>query len=244
MANRVILEMADAFNWPKLIKTGVFNLASGEETYELPDDFSYYHHDTFWNITNSWPLYGPLTPQEYGERYGYNLDGAIYDEFTLRGITDNYITITPTPTASGSVIAFQYTSRRPVRPRTWAEGQSVAAGDYTFFDGVYYTATNAGTTGTGADPTADTGGIGWVFYNGPYESFLADTDEPVLSQRILEQGVLERFAVIKQLNVLQLYDDQLQAEFAKQVPGKVLHAADTYRHRFQYARNGRVNFGG
>ena len=242
MANRIAQEMAEAFCWPQLTKSGSITLASGTDTYALPSDFSHYHHDTFWNQTDSWRVFGPLTPQQYAERQGYGDNLSVYDEFTLRGITDNQLTIYPTPGATNdaNVIIFEYIADRPIRPRTWETGQTVVTGDYTFYNGIYYKASTSGTTG-GSDPTADTG-VTWTVYSGTYKKFLKDTDVCVLNERILTQGVMERFAVKKQLNVLPLYNEQLEREYGKYISGKTVYASNPGKIRMQFANNGRVGF--
>lgn len=224
LTNRVINEMADAYNWPKLIKQGTITLATSTSTYALPADFSHYHYETFWNSSDGWQLYGPLSQQDYSLRIGQGISSSVSREFQLRGVTDKELLIYPTPDSgvNGQTIIFQYTAARPVRPRTWAVGQTVVSGDYTFYNGIYYTASTSGTT-AGAAPATDSG-VTWAVYSGTYKTFLADTDETVLSQRVLEQGVLERFAALKQLNVQQLYLSQRSDEYAKTVQGKTLYA--------------------
>ncbi len=249
MCNRVIKEMADAYNWTRLRKTHTFSLAASTPTYALPGDFSYYHYETFWNQSDQWRLFGPLTSQAYGERIGYGDLASVYDEFTIRGVTDNELTVYPTPgTGVTDTVAFQYTSARPVRPKTWTEGAVFAANSYCFYNGNYYSTITGGTTGstppTHTSLSASDGGFNWTYYSGKYESFLADTDTAVLNERILEQGVMERFASIKQLNVLPLYLTQLEEEYAKTVQGKILMAGGyNGKDRFMHALNGRVSFG-
>ena len=243
MCNRVANEMAQAYLWPQLNKSGSITLVDSQGTYALPADFSNYHFDTFWNQSDQWRVFGPLTPQQYAERQGYGDNLSVYDEFTFRGITNNQLLIYPTPGSgnAGNVIIFEYFADRPIRPRTWETGQAVVSGDYTFYNGTYYTATTTGTTG-GSDPTADTG-VTWTEYTGKYRKFLKDTDVCVLNERILEQGVMERFAVKKQLNVLPLFNEQLEQEFGKFIQGKTVYASNPGKSRFQHANNERVAFG-
>jgi hypothetical protein len=244
MANRVIAEMAEAYNWTRLIKTGTFTLATDIATYALPADFSQYHYNTFWNQSTEWPLYGPLSLQEYAERIGTNFENSLCDEFQIRGVTDKEITIYPEPDSgvNGEVIVYQYTSARYVRPQTFAQGLSVTSGSYIFNNGNYYTAGSTGTTGATA-PTHTSGSvtdgtITWTYYAGKYEKFLADTDVPVISQRILEQGVMERFGGIKKLDVMPLFLSQLEDEYGKNINGKVLYAGGRSSGREQWAKSG------
>lgn len=247
IANRIIREMQDAYPWPILFKQHSFSLVSSTSSYALPGDFSSYHYDTWWNQSDGWRVLGPMSPQEYASYTGGDWDSVVYDHFQIRGAADNKILYYPTPGASGEVIIFEYLAARSVRPPTWVTGESVTSGDYRFYNGNYYTASTTGTTGA-TPPTHTTGSvtdgtITWAYYSGTYDIFLADTDVPVLSQRVLEQGMLERFAEIKGLTVNPRYQVQLQEEYSKQVPGKVLYAGGSSEGAFQYARNERVVFG-
>ena len=244
IANTVIQEMADAYPWPKLWKTGSVTLSNGTASYALPGDFSHYHHDTFWNQNDDWPVYGPMSPEEYASYQGEGID-PLYDRFTIRGVTDTQLLFTPTPGAgdASQVVAFEYIAARPVRPPTWASGQCITSGDYRFANGIYYTASSSGTT-SGAAITSD-GGVTWTTYSGTYLNFLDDDDEPVLSSRILEQGVFERFAETKGVTFVPRYREQLDEEYAKALTGKTLYAGgDDVLRRVQFGRNGVVRFGG
>lgn len=249
MANRLVQEMAELYAWPKLFKRGTITLASGTSTYALPSDFSNYHYDTFWNSTVGWRVFGPLSPQDYAMIDGYNVDPS-WQHFQIRGITTQEFTIKPTPgtVEDGDVIIFEYLAKRYVRPRTWASGQSVTSGDYTFYNGNYYTSQSTNTTGatppTHTSSTASDGGVTWEYYSGAYPSFLADTDEPILAQRILEQGMFERFAEAKGLeSVRERFAEQLNEEYSRMIPGRVLSADHEGTGHRAYAENGRVFFG-
>lgn len=248
MANRIVQEMAEQYAWPKLFKRGTITLASGTASYALPGDFSHYHYDTFWNQSVGWRVFGPLSPQDYAMIDGYNVSPS-WQHYQIRGVTNLEFTLKPTPSVAenGDIIIFEYLAKRYVRPRTWVQGQSIMTGDYTFYNGNYYTSQTTGTTGatppTHTSSTASDGTITWAYYTGTYPTFLADTDEPVLSQRILEQGVMERFAEIKGITVNPRYAEQLNEEYSRAIPGKVLSADSEGSGHRAYAENGRVFFG-
>lgn len=243
IAQRVIKEMAIAYPWPKLYASGTITLAAGTQMYELPAAFSYYHYDTFWNSSTRWRILGPLSPQDFGDLEGYGLTATVYQQFQIRGIANNQLYIYPEPASSGDIVIFQYIADRAVRPQTWAAATVFAVNAYCFYNGNYYQTTSGGTGGSAPTHTSGTTGI-WTYYSGAYSSFLADTDEPVLPQRVLEQGMLERFAEIHQLSVLPRYSDQLNEEFSKSIPGKVLAADSNLPGYVQQARSGTVVFGG
>lgn len=249
IANRVISTMMDAYPWRALWKSTSITLANGVDTYALPGDFNHYAFETWWDQSQQWKVYGPMSPQEYAQVRGYSLTALLYNRFTIRGVTSKEILFQPTPGTDldGHVIIYEYFCRRPVRPRTWSAVLAVTSGSYIFYNGNYYT---AGSTGnTGATPPTHTSGavsdgsITWTYYSGAYELFLADTDEPVLDDRVLEQGMMERFGTIKGLTIDKSFDGDMLEEYSKTIPGEVISAdyRDT-RTRRMYAQNGRVVF--
>lgn len=247
IGQRVIKEMAIAYPWPKLYASGTITLAAGMASYALPAAFSYYHYDTFWNSSQRWKVLGPMSPQEYAEIRGTGFEPTPFSRFQIRGITDTELLISPTPTATETLI-FEYIADRPVRPATWTATTVYAAGAYTFYNGNYYVTTAGGNSGL-FPPTVTSGSevfgsITWDYFDGAYNTFLFDTDEPVLPQRILEQGMLERFAEIHGLDSIQpRFLDQLNEEFSKALPGKVLYAGNEAGGPFIYGKNGVGVFG-
>jgi hypothetical protein len=164
--------------------------------------------------------------------------------FQIRGITNTQLLISPTPGTpqDAQTIIFEYISARNVEPQTWLVGTTFAAGAYCIYNGNYYVTTSGGSGGSAPTHTSGTTGI-WTYYDGAYETFIADTDVPVFSQRILEQGMLERFAEIHGLTSVQpRFLDQLAEEFSKDSPGKILYAGGE-NSPFMYARSGTAVFG-
>lgn len=247
MAQRLIKEMSETYPWPVLYAAGSITLVSGQSTYALPAAFSYYHYNTFWNQSKRWRVLGPMTPQEYADIIGYGLTTTVYDRFQFRGVTNNQFFITPTPGSSGDVIIFEYIADRPIRPRIWTASTLYAANTYTFYNGNYYFTTAGGTTGvtppTHTSGSISDGGVTWDYYDGAYNEFLANTDVAILNEKTLELGILERFAEIHGLTVTPgRYDMQLNEDFSKQNPGKILYAGGL-PSRIAYARDGVVTFG-
>lgn len=244
IANTVIDEMGDAYPWQKMWNSASFTLVNGQARYAMPGDFSYYHYDTFWNQSARWKVYGPMSPQEYAIIRGWDFTEHPFENFVFKGATDNEIVIDPTPTASGDIIIFEYMSDRVVRPVRWTTGTYFASGAYCSYNGNYYISTGAGTTGatppTWTSGTSSDGSVSWTYYSGSYNQFLADTDEPVLNQKILEQGMFERFAEIKGVTFTPRYQIQLDEEYSKSLPGKTMFAGGSGSIRSISALNGRA----
>lgn len=246
MVQRQNREIAERYLWPVLFASGSFTTVAGQSTYALPAAFAYNHYNTFWNQSTRWRLLGPMTEQEYAEILGYGLNTTVYQRFQIRGISNNQLLMSPTPTTSGQIIIFEYVAERFVRPATWVTATVYAAGAFTFYNGNYYQTTGGGTSG-GTPPThtsgsASDGGVTWDYYNGAYPEFRADSDVSLFQEKMLEQGVLERFAEIHGLTVVPRFDEQMNEEFSRANPSKILYAGGLQRNLI-FARDGIATFG-
>lgn len=250
ITQRINRDIFEAYPWQKCYASGAITLVGGQSTYQLPAAFSYYQYETFWNQSTRWKVLGPMTQQEYAEAIGFGLTTTIYQRFQIRGISNSELLIYPTPgaTNNGDILVFQYIADRSVRPRVWEANTAFDSGAWCFYNGNYYQLSgspgNSGTTPpTWTSGTNTDGVLGWTYYNGPYHDFLADTDVSLFNEKLLEQGVLERFAEIHGLeSVKPRFDIQLHEEFSRSNVGKVIYAGNTSRGDM-YARAGVAVFG-
>lgn len=249
IANRINRDIFEAYPWPKCFASGSITLVNGQATYQLPAAFSYYHYETFWNSSTRWRVLGPMTEQEYAEIRGFGLNTTVYQRFQIRGISNSELLISPTPGASynGNIIIFEYIADRSVRPKTWTTATVFAANAYCFYNGNYYQTTAGGTTGatppTHTSGSVSDGGVTWTYYSGAYSEFLADTDSSIFQEKLLEQGILERFAEIHGLDSIRpRFDVQLNEEFSRDQNGKIIFAGGQVRGNL-FARNGVAVFG-
>lgn len=247
ITNRINRNIFEAYPWPKCYATSSITLVAGQATYALPAAFSHYQYETFWNQSTRWRVLGPISEQDWAQIQGYGLLPTIYQRFQIRGLSNTELLISPTPQTSGQVIIFEYIADRSVIPKTWVTTTAFAAGSFCFYNGNYYQTTAGGTTG-GTAPThtsgsASDGGVTWDYYNGPYSEFRADTDTSIFQEKLLEQGVLERFAEIHGLDSIKpKFDVELHEEFSRTMAGKVIYAGGISRPT-QFARSGVAAFG-
>lgn len=190
-----------------------------------------------------------MTEQEYAEIRGFGLNTTVYQRFQIRGLSNSELLISPTPGASysGDIIIFEYIADRSVRPKTWTTATAFAANSYCFYNGNYYQTTAGGTTGatppTHTSGSQSDGGVTWDYYSGPYNQFLADTDSSIFQEKLLEQGILERFAEIHGLDSIRpRFEVQLNEEFSRDQNGKIIFAGGQVRGNL-FARNGVAVFG-
>lgn len=247
MTQRINKDIFESYPWPKCYAAGSITLVNGQATYDLPAAFSWYQYETFWNSSTRWRILGPMTEQEYGEIRGFGLNTTIYQRFQIRGLSNSQLLISPTPSASGDIIVFEYIADRCVRPKTWTASTVFAANAYCFYNGNYYQTTAGGTTGSTA-PThtsgsVSDGGVTWTYYSGAYDQFLADTDVSIFNEKLVEQGVIERFAQIHGLTgVVPQFKQQVDEEFSRENPGKIYYAGGHTRAEL-FARSGTAVFG-
>lgn len=249
IANRINRDIFEAYPWPKCYASGSITIVNGTANYALPAAFSHYQYETFWNSSTRWRILGPMSEQEYAEVRGFGINTTVYQRFQIRGISNDQLMISPTPGANynGDIIVFEYIADRSVRPKTWTETTSFAANSYCFYNGNYYQTTAGGTTGsnppTHTSGSASDGGVTWAYYSGPYSTFLADTDISVFNEKLLEQGILERFAEIHGLDSIRpKFDIQLHEEFSRDQVGKVVYAGGRIKDNI-FARSGVAVFG-
>jgi hypothetical protein len=190
-----------------------------------------------------------MSEREYADAVGFGLNTTIYQRFQIRGISNNELLIWPTPGAqyNGDTLVFEYIADRSVRPRNWVTGTAFTANSYCFNNGNYYQTTAGGTTGatapTHTSGTVSDGGVNWTYYNGAYSEFLANTDVSFFNEKLVEQGVLERFAEIHGLDTIQpKFEMQLHEEFGRTYAGKIIYAGGQQRAEM-FARNGTAVFG-
>lgn len=249
IAQRINRDIFEAYPWPKCYASGSITLVGGQATYALPAAFSRYQYETFWNQSTRWRVLGPMSEQEYAEIRGFGLEPTIYQRFQIRGLSNTELLINPTPGANnnGDTLIFQYIADRSVVPVTWSSGVVFAANTYCFYNGNYYVTTGGGTTGatapTHTSGSVSDGGVTWTYYNGPYNEFRADTDTSIFQEKLLEQGMLERFGEIHGLESIKpVFQQQVHEEFGRTLSGKVIWAGGATRP-LQYARNGVAMFG-
>lgn len=118
-------ELVELFPWQTLVKQfQVTTSAADTGDYALPDDFSYMIQQTGWELSNTTPLGGPLSAQDWTYLLGRNLvSDTIYASFRLM---DNKFSIFPqNPVPDGLDINFEYISRNWV-----TEAGSLNPSDY------------------------------------------------------------------------------------------------------------------
>jgi hypothetical protein len=202
LANRIGVSLSKNYQFAELRKRHAFNLVASQESYAIPGDFEHFLFDTFWDAETKRPMCGPLSPSEWEARKNGAVPSSVYYRYTVYGGATKKIYISPTPTTTNEIV-FEYQSTNFCKPKTWTTSTSFTAGSYCFYEGNIYYTSAGGTTGsdapvhtTGSD---DDGAVSWEYFNEPYNKFLADTDEVLIDQDVLELGIMALYCRTKNL---------------------------------------------
>lgn len=208
ICRRVGGELRGACQWPQLTRECVISLVAAQDAYALPVDFDYALGSTYWNRTQTWPLFGPISAQEWQQLQSGITAQGILQKFRVKGAALKQFYITPTPTSSdaSASIAFEYQSRNWIKPADWVTGTVYTAPSYCFYNGVYFYSAAGGTSGATAPTVAvpNDGGIAWTQYSGVYDEFVKDSDEIVFDEMIVALGISWNFLAAKNLPYLHL----------------------------------------
>lgn len=215
LAQREGKELRSTYDWPQLQKEVTITTVSGQANYALPADFERFVFNTEWDRTNHWEILGPASPQEWQFRKSGIVNAGPRFRFRVKGVADNQFYIDPTPSSSGTVIAFEYITTNWILPINWSAGYTFLANRYCSYNGNIYVTSAGGVTGvtppTHTSGSVNDGGVTWTHSSAEYSQFLADTDFPVLREEIVGLGVQWRFLRMKGLEWQTIRADYEQA---------------------------------
>jgi len=125
-------ELAKRHTWSDLVTEATFTTVAAESQGAFSSlgggsadysDFNRMIPGTFWNRTQNWPIYGPLSPSEWQAKKASNVAGP-YNEYRIKG---GALEMYPAPTA-GHTAAFEYVSNNWCQS-SGGTGQSAWAAD-------------------------------------------------------------------------------------------------------------------
>lgn len=94
-------------NWRILIKRNVLTTASSADSYSLPSDFDRFIHNTEWNDTTAFRLFGPVADEDWQADLSGLVAGTVDNRFQLRADgAANRLFVRPVPTSSENLTFF------------------------------------------------------------------------------------------------------------------------------------------
>lgn len=107
LLNRLGQDLLRDYQWSHLELEHTFSTADGDDDYDVPLGFWRIINGTAWNRTQTQPLLGPLSAQQWQQLQGSSTASLTSQAFRLQGLT---MYLYPTPSAVETV-AYEYVSR-------------------------------------------------------------------------------------------------------------------------------------
>lgn len=141
LSNREGRDLARAAKWTVLQRLHTFTTTDGEDEYALPDDYDRLLPGTEWDRTDSRPLIGPLSPEQWeaiqSGSLGSSVIGTQYRIVRTASTYTRTIRIEPTPdsASAGATLAFWYQSNYWCRANGGTvQGEWAADNDVSLLD--------------------------------------------------------------------------------------------------------------
>ena len=217
------------FQWPQLKRGYTFNTQTGVRKYQLPGDFYRILNSSQWDLTNQWPLRGPISDYNFNvrefavvslqTRKGFRLLGPtnyLYSTAPYSKRSQGWFEVDPAGQNNTDELFLGYVSCNWTQPRDWVASTVVAAGDIRSGDGYVYVADSGGTTGTTrpnwSTGSASDGLINWSIYHEAYlveasNTNLNDNDLCLFDTDIMVSGMVWLYLQMKKFEYLQERQD-------------------------------------
>lgn len=229
------------YQWPQLKRGYTFTTETDVRKYQLPGDFYRILDSTEWDVTNQWPMRGPIsdfnfTVREFAvvslqTRKAFRLIGPtqyLYSTSPYSQRSQGWFEIDPAGQNDTDELFLGYISCNWIWPKSWVANTVYAAGSVVSGDGyVYYTV--AGGTSGSTRPSADTdpvptdGTVTWLVYREPYlcnpaNTKLTDDDLVLFDEDLMIEGMRWAYKRAKGLDYQQErtdWENQLKSAFAR-----------------------------
>ena len=190
------------FNWPQLKRGYTMTTTSGVARIELPGDFYKLLESTQWDVTNKWPLRGPISDFNMAVRQfsvvslqtrkAYRIIGAGQYLYNANQRSAGSMEIDPAPTNSTDQLYMQYLSRNWVWPVDWVTSTVYSAGAIVTGIGQVYKTAAGGTSGatrpSHTTGTVTDGAVLWTVYTEPYVA-TTDNDLVLFDKDLMVEGM-------------------------------------------------------
>lgn len=217
------------YQWPQLKRGYTFATTTGERRYQLPGDFYRLLESSQWDLTNKWPMRGPISDYNFAvrefavvslqTRKAYRIIGPntyIYSTSPRTQQSRGWFEIDPAGQNDTDEVFLGYLSMNYVWPQDWVANTAYSPGARRSGDGnVYYTVAGgtSGTTrpswesGSGSD-----GGVTWLVDHEPYivaptETALSSSDLCLFDDDLMIEGMRWAYKRAKGLDYQQERSD-------------------------------------
>lgn len=226
------------YQWPQLKRGYTFTTQTGVTRYQLPGDFYRILESNQWDVTNQWPIRGPISDYNYTVRDFAVVSLQTRKAFRLIGPTQYLFSTSPYSQRSASTFEIDpagqnntdelflgYVSCNWIWPRDWVASTGYTAGDLRSCNGYVGRAGTTATSGTTRPTSTSTsdGTITWADYREPYacaasNSVLNDSDLCLFDDDLMIEGMRWAYKRAKGQSYEQERNDweqQLKSTFAR-----------------------------
>jgi hypothetical protein len=228
------------YQWPQLKRGYRFFTETDVRRYQLPGDFYRILESGQWDLTNNWPLRGPISDYNFDIREFAVVSLQTRKAFRLIGPTNylysttpwaqrsqGYFEIDPAGQNDDDELFLGYVSCNWIWPRDWVANTAYSLGDIRSGNGYVYRCTGAGTSGT-TRPSWPTGSdvdgtVTWTVYLEPYQSLssnaaLNDNDICLFDMDLMIEGMRWAFFRAKKQEYEQErqdWENQLKSAYSR-----------------------------
>lgn len=228
------------YQWPQLKRGYTFNTATSQSLYELPGDFYRILDSNQWDVTNQWPMRGPISDYNFAVRDFAVVSLQTRKAFRLIGSVQHLYSTAPYSKRSAGKFQIDppgendtdqlflgYVSCNWVWPRDWVATTAYSLGDIRSGNGYVYRCTTAGTSGTTrpsvTSGTVVDGTVTWTFYTEPYDASSAnaalnDSDLCLFDDDLMIEGMRWAYLRAKGQDYQQErqdWENQVRSSFAR-----------------------------
>lgn len=192
--------------WPQLKRSHTFTTEDGVSKLQLPGDFYRLLESTQWDLTNQWPLRGPISDFNFAARRfsvvalqtrkSYRIIGPQSYIFATSPYTQRsagFIEIDPAPDSDTDQLYMEYLSCNWVWPRDWVASTAYTTGDLRTGVNNIYRAGDTDTSGTTrpshTSGTESDGTVDWTVYAEPY-TWSNDADIVLFDEDLMVDGMV------------------------------------------------------
>jgi len=236
------------YQWPQLKLGYTFTTKTGVSRYQLPPDFFRILDSSQWDVSNNWPLRGPVSDFQYNMRKFSVVSLQSRKAFRIVGPVDSinrdnpntlyrsagYFEIDPAGENDTDQLFLGYISYNWVKPRDWVATTAYTAGQtVTGADDMMYRCTVSGTSGSTIPSvltgTVVDGTVTWIRWLGRY-TINHDDDRCLFDDNLMVEGMTWAYYRAKKQEYMQErtdWDQMVKNAYARfQGPVRISMAGD------------------
>jgi hypothetical protein len=196
------------YQWPQLKAGYTFTTQTGVSRYQLPPDFFRILDSSQWDVSNAWPLRGPVSDFQYATRRfsvvslqtrkAFRIVGPIdsinRDDPNISYRSSGYFEIDPAGENDTDELFLGYLSYNWCKPRDWVASTAYTQGQVvTGANDRMYRCSVAGTSGSTipsvASGTVVDGTVTWIRTLGRYGIGMHDEDRCLFDDNLMIEGM-------------------------------------------------------